>query len=151
MEDKLTYKSFTKDDIDLFFRWANDEESRKNSFNSSPISYETHVKWCYDKLESSYVDIFVIYLNNVPVAQLRLVYEGNEAYISYSIDIDYRRLGLGYRVIKLIEDEKLVRANCKKLIGMVKEDNIASQKVFEYCKYDKTVNDKHLIYSKNIC
>ena len=40
----IVIKSFTAD-ADVLWRWANDPETRQNSFNTSPILYEEHVAW----------------------------------------------------------------------------------------------------------
>jgi len=150
MNESLILKRFTKEDIDLLFKWVNEEETRKNSFDSSFVRYEEHIKWCYDKLLSEAEDIFIVYLENSPVAQLRLRYVKDEALISYSIDSDYRGRGLGYRVIEMIESKHIYRDTCKKLIGKVKKGNIASQKIFERCEYEKNLEANCLVYKKKI-
>lgn len=150
MEDRLTFKLFAREDIDLLFEWANEEGCRANSFDTKPIEYDTHVKWCQNILTSNMVDIFIIYLNNIPVAQVRLAYEENKALISYSIDKKFRGLGLGYRIVELIVQEPLYRSKCDMLIGKVKILNIASQKVFERCGYNKEIGDNYFIYRKDI-
>lgn len=149
MENKLFIKAFSKEQVDLLYKWANDLECRKNSFQSEPIQYETHVKWCNDKLKSKDVDIYIAYLKSIPVGQIRLVYEYKTALISYSIDKNYRGLGLGRQLIQSIEEQKLYgKNNITKLVGKVKLDNIASQIVFEKCQYEKIYKDDHIIFCK---
>ncbi len=150
MGEQLTLKIFQEEDIDLLFEWVNEEGCRKNSFNPEPIDYETHVNWCLDKITSEEVDIFIVYLQNIPVAQLRFLYEKHKALISYSIDKNYRGMGLGYRVIKLIDQEACYKDTCKTLIGKVKKDNLPSQKIFERCGYTKKIEYDHYIYIKDI-
>ncbi|WP_310604076.1 GNAT family N-acetyltransferase [Anaerosporobacter sp.] len=151
MKDKLSVKAFSEEDIDLLYEWANDSESRQNSFCSEPISYDTHVAWCQDKLESEEVNIFIVYLGMIPVGQLRMRYDSTKAYISYSIDNKFRGIGLGKKVIELIEIEQLYKGKqIKELIGEVKCDNIASQKVFEHCMYEKKEKENHLEYVKYV-
>lgn len=149
MEDKLNLKTFREEDIDLLYEWVNDIECRKNSFHTDSISYNTHKEWCYDKLKSNIVDIFIAYLGKTPIGQLRLSYEDNKAFISYSIDKKFRGIGLGQKVIQLIELEKLYdEKKIDVLVGKVKYDNIASQKVFEHCMYEKKIVENHFVYIK---
>lgn len=150
MNEKLIYKKFEENDINLLFEWANEEECRKNSFDTSPIMYEDHLVWCKDQLTSNIEDIFIIYLENTPVALLRLKYEGNKALISYSVDKQFRGQGLGYKIIDLIEQEHVYRKKCEVLIAKVKNNNTASQNVFERCYYKKYVEDNHYVYIKKI-
>lgn len=151
MEDKIVLKEFSVEQIDLLYRWANDPDCRKYSFQTEPISYETHVKWCYDKLKADDIVIYIAYMNNVPIGQLRLVYEKSKFLISYSIDKKFRGLGLGQQLIQAIEEYEIYnKYNVNELLGCVKNDNIASQKVFENCKYEKNKESNYLIYRKLI-
>ncbi len=34
-----------QDDCNLLFQWANEEVTRKNSFNTAQIKYKDHLKW----------------------------------------------------------------------------------------------------------
>lgn len=45
-------RKVTKDDIMLLYNWANDNEVRKNAFNSNYIDINVHKKWFEDKLNS---------------------------------------------------------------------------------------------------
>ncbi|MBS5931621.1 MAG: GNAT family N-acetyltransferase [Clostridiales bacterium] len=151
MENKLVLKLFTMEQVELLYKWANDPDCRKNSFQTESIPYETHVKWCSDKLESNDVDIYIAYLNSIPVGQLRVMYKERTALISYSIDKNFRGLGLGLQLIQSIEKYRLYgENNINELVGKVKLDNIASQKVFEKCYYEKIVENDHFVYRKYI-
>lgn len=122
----------TAEDIDLIFEWANEVDVRKNSFNSKPIPYENHKIWFEKLMSDGSVYQYILMDNDVPVGQIRLNIEGNEAEIGYSIAKEYRGKGYGHRILQLIVEE--VRENIpevEKLVAKVKPDNIASKKLFE--------------------
>lgn len=80
-----------------------------------------------------------------------MMYKERTALISYSIDKNFRGLGLGLQLIQSIEKYRLYgENNINELVGKVKLDNIASQKVFEKCYYEKIVENDHFVYRKYI-
>ncbi|WP_338875977.1 GNAT family N-acetyltransferase [Spirosoma sp. SC4-14] len=46
----LTYRKAQPSDVQLYFDWANDLETRQQSFNSREIPLETHTAWFTKKL-----------------------------------------------------------------------------------------------------
>lgn len=133
------------------FNWANDTEVRKNSFNNNKILYEDHIKWFNNKINSDKCIIFIVQFKYTPVGQVRIDIEGETGLISYSIDKSYRGKGLAIVMLSLLEDE--IKKNgiyIYKLIGFVKFENIASQKVFENLKYNKIIQSEFLEYEKTI-
>lgn len=147
----ITLKRASKKDCNLLFNWANDTEVRKNSFNNNKILYEDHIKWFNNKINSDKCIIFIVQFKYTPVGQVRIDIEGETGLISYSIDKSYRGKGLAIVMLSLLEDE--IKKNgiyIYKLIGFVKFENIASQKVFENLKYNKIIQSEFLEYEKTI-
>ena len=137
-------------DCELLFNWANDGDVRKNSFSSDKVLYEDHVKWFNNKIKSDKCIIFILKFKDMPIGQVRIDVESKMAVISYSLDKNYRGKGLSVVMLSLVEEE--IRNSCiniNKLIGFVKFENIASQKVFESLKYNKKIHsDEFLEYEK---
>ena len=76
----------TTQDIKLLFKWANDSETRKNSFNTNPISWEEHQAWFARKIADDKSEIYIFMDFFVPVGMVRLDFEDEHtAVISYSI------------------------------------------------------------------
>lgn len=142
------------DDVDLLFEWANDDDVRKNSFSSEKINYEDHKKWFKKSLADKDVDNYICYLDSNSVGQIRLDYQNGEAVINYSIDRNYRGRGLGEMIIKLIESSIIDnRPDIKLLIGRVKFQNIASQRIFEknnYVRKPVEESSEGFVYVKTI-
>ena len=150
--DLVSFRLATSDDVDLLFSWVNDTKVRKNSFSSDDISYEEHIQWFTSVLSSEDTEIFIYILNEEPIGQVRLKYEGQTATISYSIAAKFRGQGLGKRMIHDIAEHILqLHPEVSILIAKVKGDNIASQKIFESEGYSIMIKDNTgFTYLKNI-
>lgn len=135
-------------DAEIIFNWANESTVREQSFNSQLISWNDHISWYNNKLESEESDIYILHDSDIerPLGQIRLDYSSEEQawYIGYSIDKLYRGLGLGIEILKLIKKEVPLRT----LHAQIKKGNTASIKTFEKADYKKSFNmdDDILIY-----
>lgn len=126
-----------KDDMDLLFTWANDPIVRANSFNTDPIPYKSHVIWFRKMMEDATVHQFILMDEAIPVGQIRLNVEGDEAEIGYSVGSEFRGKGYGQKILQLIVDKITADyPNIKTLVAKVKPENIASNKLFESEGYE---------------
>lgn len=130
------------DDMILLFDLANDKDVRANSLNSNLISYEDHRLWFTNKINDENCHIY-IYLNkfNDLIGQIRIELIDNEWVINYSINKNYRKLGLGCLFIKNLL-EKYPNQIFK---GFVKTENIASIKVFQNTGFQQIFKDGNII------
>ena len=136
-DKKLILREAKEDDVELLFKWANDPVVRKNSFNESLIAYEDHVSWFDEILEDSTVCQFILIDGNIPIGQIRLNINNNEAEISYSIGAEFRGKGYGHKILQLMTE--VVQENypeIKTLRAKVKQGNAASSKLFMSEGYD---------------
>ena len=44
-KNEIRMRKANENDVDTYFRWTNDEEVRRNSFNTTQINYDNHVAW----------------------------------------------------------------------------------------------------------
>lgn len=140
---KLIIRKATIEDMDLVFRWANDEEERKNSFNPEKILYEDHCNWFKKRLEALDCAFYILMDGDSPAGKCRLNFENSEAVISYSVAPSYRGRGLGKKLLLLVKEAvKEEYPDIKTLVAQVKEDNIPSQKVFLSLGYEETMNQE---------
>ncbi len=118
-------------DLDLLFKWANDPVVRSNSFNTESISYNEHVKWFEEMIENPTILQFILIDDDIPVGQVRLDVDGDEAEIGYSIGPAYRGKGYGHKILQLVlEEVKINYPSINRLISRVKADNTISNKLF---------------------
>jgi len=141
----------SKEHCDLLFNWTNDEEVRKNSFNSGRISYEEHVAWLNKKIMSNNSIVFICYSGDIPIGVARIEVEDYIGVISYSIDRQHRGKGIASEMLKLLEKKiKMDRKNIHALVGYVKFDNIPSQNIFKKLQYKEERNKEGYRYYKDI-
>ena len=119
----------TYSDMDIIYKWINDDEVRNNSFNSDYIEYEVHVKWFNEKINSNNIYMYIILNNNKEIGTIRLEKHNSKAIISYLISNEYRGKGYGNKVIDLIKKEAIIN-NIDILEAVVKKDNIVSRRIF---------------------
>lgn len=134
-------RKLNKEDLELLFDWANDETVRESAFNSEPIDFNVHKKWFFSKLNNYNSKIFILEINQTPVAQIRFdLYENSNFWtIDYSVAKDYRGQNLGRLVLyKGIE----MMAN-RPIKAEVKTTNIPSLKCFRKIKSFKELPEKN--------
>jgi RimJ/RimL family protein N-acetyltransferase len=141
----LQLRKIVESDAQLIFEWANDDDVRNNAISTHKIKWEDHISWFYKKLQSPNTFMFIGFLQNEPVGQIRFDKENEDYMIDYSIAKNHRGKGLGKDIVKA--GIKILSETIDKpfaVIAQVKEENIASIKVFTRLHFTKTV-----AFSKN--
>ena len=139
----LSYRKANHVDCDRLFRWANDPETRRQSFSSYPIKYSEHKNWLKQKLEDPECRILIYYSNKLPVGQTRAEKHAYGIEIDITVSPKMRGKGYGEKMLALL------KKNCSKhwrgvsLYAHIKEKNIASKKVFEKAGFVMKSNKKH--------
>lgn len=129
----------TKEDINLYYSWVNDDEVRMNSINSRLITFDTHALWFNSKLNDSNSILYVFEDKfKTPLGQVRLSKVENYWLISYSIDKAFRGLGLGQTFI----DHLLKIYPSDSFRAIVKYDNTASIYVFRKLNFTEFRNEE---------
>jgi len=129
---KIKFREAVENDCELLWKWRNDDETRKFSFNEKFIPLDEHKNWFYDVLNNPNTKIYIV-LNekNKPIGQIRLNLNNNEAEINISIDREERGRGYGTEALKLISEIGFYNLKLNKLIGYIKENNKKSIYAFE--------------------
>lgn len=135
-------------DMDLLYQWANDPDVRKMAFHTETIPYEDHVKYFTKLLADASAHQYIMYQGELPIGQIRLNVEGNEALIDYSIAAGYRGKGYGSELLQLVKKQVVTDRieNVTKLVGQVKYENPASASVFEKCGFTKREMQEYIQY-----
>ncbi len=133
----LTCRPARPNDSALYLDWANDPDTRRQSFNSSPIALETHANWFTRKLIDANA-LLLVFENEAgePVGQVRFERQPeadmpDEVVISLSVAASFRGQGLAHQ---------LIRQGCAvcwetwgdvSIHAYIKPDNQASMRAFE--------------------
>ena len=127
-----------------------EEETRKQSFHTEPIPWETHVEWLKGVLQNKDRHLYICLHGDTPVGMYRLDRISEETFeISYSIAQACRERGYGRAMLK--EGEAFFLAahpDVKKLTARVKDKNAASCRLFEELGYEKIQEEGFCCYRK---
>lgn len=116
------------EDCKLLFEWVNEVEVRKNSKNTTLITWENHKIWFNKKLSSQDSLIYLLTDGENKIGQVRIDYDVNEDKwdIDYSIESQFRNNGFGTLIIGLL----LNKHNNFSFRAVIKRENISSINVF---------------------
>ncbi|UTW60654.1 UDP-2,4-diacetamido-2,4,6-trideoxy-beta-L-altropyranose hydrolase [bacterium SCSIO 12741] len=146
----ITLRQASEKDVDLFYQWANDPDTRQNSTQSEPIPYPTHVSWFASKIRDVNTRIYVFEHPGGPVGYLRLEQREGHWLISYAMDPEFRGKGLGKFLIGRGMTEFIEEKQDASLVfhAWVKKSNLASAVTFKNCNFDnlKEVNLEGVTY-----
>jgi RimJ/RimL family protein N-acetyltransferase len=131
-----------EEDVDLYFRWANDTSVRQNSFNPEPILFENHSDWFKEKLKSDRANLYIFEVLGKPVGQFRIDKVDDAWEIDYSVDKSCRGLGVGKAIISLFLTKNSNNTLLHPLKAVVKNRNIASHRVFQDLGFTKAEEQK---------
>ena len=133
----LTHRPARPDDAQLYFDWANDPDTRQQSFNAEPISLETHVAWFTRKLADPNA-LLLVFENETGEAVGQVRFERTPVAdmpdeIIIGVSVDAKQRGKGFA-------SQLIRLGCRVCRGYwrttgvfayIKPDNYASVRAFE--------------------
>lgn len=128
----LHFRFAAKEDTYLYFRWVNDPEVRKNSFNQNSILYDEHVKWFSSKVNDPNYYFYLFFdQTDTPVGQVRIEKSGKETIIDISMDKSFRGLSLGALMLEDACSDYLKKFPEEVICSLVKKENIASYSIFK--------------------
>lgn len=143
-------RKVTDEDSEDIFMWANDEDTRNNSFRSEKITKEAHKNWFAQKKSNPDSVFFIGEYKNTKAAFIRFDKENDDIVIGINMNPEFRGKNLSSKFILA----GLKHYACKKnVLAYIKPSNIASVKTFEkagfrYFKETEIYNQKALIYIK---
>jgi RimJ/RimL family protein N-acetyltransferase len=129
----LSFRKPTEDDMQLYFDWTNDEEVRKQSYQSAPVSLETHRQWFHNKLlDPGCTMLLFENENKVPVGQVRFQQEREGRYIiGISVSGAFRGKGLAELMLRQASEHFLAVNPGSEILAYIKATNTGSVKSFE--------------------
>ena len=123
-------------DAELLFNWANESNVRKNAINQDKINWVDHLNWLNKKLNDDNTKIFILFSYDNLIGQIRIDLIDHYWNIDYSIDSEFRGLGFGKEILKLL----INKFEFYKYKAVVKKENTASIKVFQNLGFHQVYN-----------
>lgn len=129
----LRLRNATLDDSIIYFKWANDQAVREQSFISNEIIWENHKKWFEAKVKDTTCEMYIFQdEHNNLVGQVRIEKKNvNEALIGLSIALEHRGKGYAQIMLKLAAELFLSKNTDFIINAYIKEQNLNSKNAFE--------------------
>ena len=139
-------------DCRFLYELRNDPLVRAGSFHTEEIPYEQHQKWYEQKRKNENCRIYILEDAGALVGQVRADRDewGESAEISYAIAERARGKGYASWMLAAAEEQLSEKGFCRELLAEVKNDNIASQKVFRKLGYEEQREDYGFSYRRAI-
>ncbi len=142
------------DDIAISYEWANDIDTRINSFDSNSIKFDDHKIWFETKLSCSDSDYYMCYFEQKKSGLIRFDINNECSLIGINIAPQFRGMGLSRIFLNLCIKEHIQNYDFIEFVAFIKPQNVPSIKVFENLGFtrDSDVilnNQKALKYKKN--
>lgn len=120
-------------DMRLYFEWANDPDTRRQSFQSAPIPLATHEAWFARKVIDPNALLLVFETDeNVPVGQVRFEKQPDgEVIIGVSVDAAFRGKGLAAALLNKACNVCWQQWGNVPITAYIKPDNQASMRAFQ--------------------
>jgi RimJ/RimL family protein N-acetyltransferase len=126
----ISLRDATSEDAEFLFEWANDHETRLQSFVSEPIAWRDHEAWLTSVLADQDRRLFVAVRAGEPVGQVRLDHRRGSVIVSVSVAPQARGRSLAAQIIRL------ATAHAGQIVlAEIKETNLASIRAFEKAGY----------------
>ena len=134
----LALREARMSDAELLWRWANDRETRQNSFSKAAIPYADHVAWLERRLASDATRIWIFSDAEVPVGQVRFDISDEVAEVGITVAPEQRGRGyaeamLRQAVARLCEE----RGERVRPQAFVFAHNAASLRLFRACGFEE--------------
>lgn len=123
------------EDADLLWRWANDADTRRWSFNPAPIPYADHVAWLQARVGSAATRLWIFSDERGPVGQIRLDVADGVAEVSLAVAPERRGQGLGASMLRQALASARAESPRLRMRAQVFADNAASRRLFERCGF----------------
>lgn len=121
----------TENDCLLFFHWKNDPVTLANSFQSDPVSLESHISWFNRALQNKSLLLLVGETSNgIPVGQVRFDTHEHTVVVGITVAPEFRGQKLGAPLLKAGCDYYRSMFPANAVDAFIKTENTASLKIF---------------------
>jgi RimJ/RimL family protein N-acetyltransferase len=133
----INVRNACPEDFELLYKWANDEDVRKQSFRSDKIELEQHKIWFDKKINDENCSIFIFEDQNIALGQVRIEkINEQDSIIGISIDYLYRGKGYSTQLIQIACEKYSKNNKFCRINAYVKIENLASKKAFQNAGFD---------------
>ncbi len=134
----VTLRAADARDCERIWKWRNDEETRRASFDSAKIPWDIHERWFSDSLECGDRKIYIIVVKDLSEGVARLDIVEPEATVSIHLAREWRGKGVGSIALRKLAAVAFRELKLRRLVASVKEENLASVFAFKKARFTET-------------
>ena len=128
---RVTLRPATPEDCRQVWLWRNDEGTRAASFDTSPISFETHERWFHESLRHRDRHVYIVLVDGQEAGVVRLDVAGARGIVNIHLAPEWRGRGVGPRTLAALEDVAFGSLHLTRMEAEVKAGNPASLAAFQ--------------------
>ena len=128
---RVTLRPATPEDCRQVWLWRNDEGTRAASFDTSPISFETHERWFHESLRHRDRHVYIVLVDGQEAGVVRLDVAGARGIVNIHLAPEWRGRGVGPRTLAALEDVAFGSLHLTRMEAQVKPGNAASLAAFQ--------------------
>lgn len=147
MDSELTYRKLTSVDEEearLLFEWRNDPFTRNMSLSVDVVSWPSHFEWYKKSLQNPQREIYLFFFEAQPVGMGRLDKSDDHTVLSWAVSPDHRKRGYGKMIVR-----RLCQFASGEKRALIKEENLASQKIAQQAGFDLERSQDGICYYVN--
>ena len=145
---KISFRKAKIKDMLIYYKWVNDNVSRKNSINSKKIYFKEHQHWFIEKLKNKHSNLLIFKNHKKLIGQVRLDFKKKNYLIDYSIAMECRGNGFGKKILKMAINSK--KREKSPFLAIVKKNNVPSTKIFESLGFKKNIKKTYITLKKKL-
>lgn len=127
----LNFRMAKYSDVDLYYKWRNNDLVRTNSFSKDKIDYDDHVCWFRSKVNSPNCFLYIFFnTTEESVGQVRIERDIEEVVIGISIAEAFRGKSFSAEMLTASTDDYLELYPADSVIAYIKVENVASYRSF---------------------
>lgn len=128
--EDVTVRPAAATDAEALFRWANDADTRAQSWTQEPIAWDTHVRWLESRLQDPRCWLLVgLDSGGQAIGTVRFELEERRAVVSVNVSPEARGRGFGSSLLRVASDA-LVERHQMPVDAYVKAENQPSLQAF---------------------
>jgi len=128
---RVTLRPATPEDCRQVWLWRNDEGTRAASFDTSPISFETHERWFHESLRHRDRHVYIVLVDAQEAGVVRLDVADARGIVNIHLALEWRGRGVGPRTLAALEDVAFGSLHLTRMEAEVKAGNAASLAAFQ--------------------
>lgn len=131
-DSAVTVRHATLDDERRLLEWSNDVVTRQSGFSTAAIEASSHRDWFWRRLRNvEGCQFYIVEVDGGPAGPVRFERTADEWEIHYAVAPSFRGKGLGKLMLAAALEHFRKGCENETLVGHVKEENIASRRIFD--------------------